>query len=94
MLEASGLGIHFPASGEHRGAVFFSSGKGGFGAARFPDSLSISQTVFSRLQSLKENSFAGLKKLSQFEENAQLQNLLSQFIEYQLERKIKSEKYL
>jgi DNA repair protein RecO len=94
VLEASGLGLHFPPAAAGGDKMFFSPGKGGFSAVRLADALPVSPDCYDMLLYLKKSGFENLKTPQDFGQINELQSLLSLFIEYQLERKIKSEKYL
>ena len=95
MLEASGLALQFPIVTSPSDKIFFNSYKGGFfNEVSVASGLPVSSEAWQLFLKLKDSSFESLKNLEGFGENSELQSLLSQFIEYQLERKIKSEKYL
>jgi DNA repair protein RecO len=94
MLAASGLDVHFPAEIQSGDKIFFSPSKGGFSIERFADALEVSSDCYALFLYLKKSGFENFKTPQGFGQNHELQSLLSLFIEYQLERKIKSEKYL
>ena len=91
VLESSGLGIHQPIQTQPDQNIYFSPGKGGFTAEIQSDALRLKSTTFESFLALKAGSF---EKLNQHLDIQELQNILSQFIEYQLERKVKSEGFL
>lgn len=93
-LSASGLEISSAGGGSKNDKIFFSPGKGGFSGQRFADALEVSARCYDMFLFLKKPGFEALKTVSEPSPIDELQNLLSLFIEYQLERKIKSEKYL
>jgi recombinational DNA repair protein (RecF pathway) len=74
--------------------IFFSTVRGGFSRQASADSLKVSDDVYRLFLELKDFGFGHLQKIQNQTGEKDLQNLLSQFIEYQLERKVKSEKYL
>lgn len=91
ILQASGLDVHYP-SGNHT-QIYFSNYKGGFTLDSAADSRIAKPETYEAFLRLKDIDFGAL--ISQPRPNlGDLQELLSSFIEYQLERKVKSEKYL
>lgn len=91
-LTALGLSLNYPA--RLGPEIFFSSSHGGFTAQKFADASPVSRGVYAEFMRLKNSvwgEFPGDQPASVL---AELQNLLSRFIEYQLERKLNSEKFL
>jgi DNA repair protein RecO (recombination protein O) len=91
VLEASGLGVALDA-GENDIQTYFSAHGGGFtqvagGQAVLPAVVNIFRQL--RLVEFKNLAAAGIPDAGQ----NQLQQLLSEFIEYQLERRLKSETF-
>jgi DNA repair protein RecO len=93
ILKVLGLGVKGSAGGDN-GRIFFSAQTGGFSRAVSADGLKTSPDVFGLFLELQSLGFENLGKARNTSGEKDLQNLLSQFIEYQLERKVKSEKYL
>jgi DNA repair protein RecO (recombination protein O) len=92
-LEALGLGIQkIEALGNQN--LFFSPIRGGFFKDRTADAISVKQSAVELFEQLQENSFDNLSSIKMAEDLSALQELLSNFIGYQLERKLKSETYL
>ncbi len=92
-LEFSGLAIHYPKASPQPIKIYFSNRHGGFFANQiFSDSQPVEKTVFDHFAALKNLSFAQLKGFKG--ETGYLYALLSNFLEYQLEREIKAGKYL
>ncbi len=75
-------------------AVFFSPSMGGFGYHKAQDGIMVSPSIYRDYLSLSSGGFNGLENSNSARNVTELQSLLSMFIEYQLERKVKSEKYL
>jgi DNA repair protein RecO len=94
VLSASGLEISQVAAKSPDDKTFFSPGKGGFSNQRFSDALPVSAGCYADFLFLNQCGFKDLKTVRDYNQINELQSLLSLFIEYQLERKIKSEKYL
>lgn len=94
ILTASGLNISTVAFANGNKTVYFSPSQGGFVYTKPPDAIMVSRKACQDYLNLMTDNFTERKN---FEDNIisnELQSLLSFFIEYQLERKIKSEKYL
>ncbi|MDR3642081.1 MAG: DNA repair protein RecO [Candidatus Doudnabacteria bacterium] len=91
ILRTLGLDISYPA-----GAKFFSNSHGGFVAGQSQDSRPVTLPTLDLFISLKDCRFDYLVSLNFGDQVLleNLQNLLSQFVEYQLERPVKSERYL
>jgi DNA repair protein RecO (recombination protein O) len=92
ILQVLGLGVKSSA-GDNQ-PIFFSASKGGFSRQSSADNLKVPPEVYGLFLELKDLGFTDLDKVKNIGGEKDLQNLLSQFIEYQLERKVKSEKYL
>jgi DNA repair protein RecO len=86
-----GLQIHAPAEVTNTDQLLFSSSQGGFYVGSpSADSRSVSLETWSAFQSLSNNrEFTGLPI-----HTSQLQELVNEFITYQLERELKAEKFL
>ncbi len=92
-LESAGFAVHFLKDPLFDSPLFFSSEAGGFSSQ--PGGTSVTTEIYQLFLAL--NSFrATVVAESKFSPQAldSLQKLLSDFIEYQLERKLKSETYL
>ncbi len=94
ILRALGLGVKGSAGAGEGGRIFFSALRGGFSRRASADALKVSQVVYRLFLELQAVGFENLRKAKNTAGEKDLQNLLSEFIEYQLERKVKSEKYL
>jgi len=94
ILQALGLGVHNEAMAESHQEIFFSPVRGGFNKLASADSLKVSTDVYGLFLELKNAGLNQLQKIQHQAGEKDLQNLLSQFIEYQLERKVRSEKFL
>ncbi len=94
MLEFSGLGIDYFPEIVESDQIYFSNDRGGFSDSNFPGTAPVFKQVFELFLTLIKTSFNNLSSIFETQRIGDLQNLLSQFIEYQLERKIKSEKFL
>ena len=88
------LGLEVKVSAGDNQQIFFSAIRGGFSRTASPDALKVSPAVYRLFLELKDLEFGNLNKVKNIGSEKDLQNLLSQFVEYQLERKVKSEKYL
>ena len=75
---------------------FFSNSLGGFGNQQSADARQVHEPTVTLFTSLKDCRFDYLRNIEVGEDIhlLELQNLLSQFVEYQLERKVLSEGYL
>ena len=89
ILQTLGLDISFV-----QGAKFFSPVHGGFFAEKSADSWPVTLGAFSLFLTLKDCRFDLLPNIENMQNTPELQNLLSRFVEYQLERSVQSEKYL
>ncbi len=76
------------------GGIYFSPDKGGFVSERQSDSVQVDYPVAALFIELQNHSFEKLKELPGSNAIDRLQPLLSQFIEYHLERKLKSESFI
>ena len=95
ILRVLGLGVRDEVKvGDNHQPVFFSTVRGGFSRQASADSLKVSDDAYRLFLELKDFGFGHLQKIQNQTGEKDLQNLLSQFIEYQLERKVKSEKFL
>lgn len=88
VLQAVGLEIAYLPK-----TKFFSPLLGGFTAAKSTDAWPVDSLILELFSSLKAGGFGDLANLDS-PAIGELQNLLSRFIEYQLERSVKSDKYL
>jgi DNA repair protein RecO (recombination protein O) len=93
ILTTAGLSIS-AASYRPAETVYFSPSLGGFFYSKARDSLQVYPKTYQDYLILEKADFAGLKNFENAGNMGQLQSLLSLFIEYQLERKVNSEKYL
>ena len=94
ILEYSGLGVTYPSVASAEQQLFFSPLGGGFAYQNYSGSLPVSRGELDLFLLLKAGRFPFLANSQNFSKINNLQNLLSGFIEHQIERKIKSEKYL
>ena len=93
VLDELGLSIRRPENFTTQ-KLFFSPVRGGFFTDRTGDAVSLSPSVIYLFEFTKQKSFNQLASAGQSEGLNELQELLSNFISYQLERKLKSEVYL
>lgn len=97
-LESLGLSIHYQAADKANLPVFFSNSRGSFLFGQTAqDAMAIGPELFRRFVELGRLSFGEiLNSQKKFDDSSvsQLQQLLANFITYQLEREVKSEKYL
>lgn len=94
ILRALGLGARNSAKAAENHQIFFSAAKGGFSRVLSADSIRVVPVVYALFLELQILDFESLDNAKNIAGEKELQNLLSRFIEYQLERKVKSEKYL
>lgn len=94
VLESVGLGVRMPKIYEPKDKIFFSADRGGFSQTKSGDALPLLGGTYKMFLALKNGAFKNLDSVENAAQNGELQNLLSQFIEYHLERNLKSEKYL
>ncbi len=94
VLAALGLGLHSAGGSSGQTQKFFSAAKGGFSAHKTADAVLVTPAAHSLFLELEQRAFSGLGRLNESYGLGDLQVLLSGFIEYQLERQVKSEKYL
>jgi DNA repair protein RecO len=93
-LEAVGLKIHFGPYLWLKENLVFSNKKGGFTAGRAADGIRVSSGILEAFSAINAATFNDLSALAHLKNLRELQGLLSGFIEYQLEREVKSEKFL
>ena len=94
-LESVGLGIHFDASEKNNPEMAFSNARGGFVfGAEASGQRRVNPLSFQQFLEIKNASFSQLFTQEPMRDIQELQDLLSNFIVYHLERDIKSEKYL
>jgi DNA repair protein RecO (recombination protein O) len=96
-MAATGLAIHDIAKLDRAKTLLFSPSKGGFyydaaGRKGSADATAINAAVWKGFQDLKTAEFNNLPPVASWQN--ELSKLISSFISYQLEREIKSEKYL
>jgi DNA repair protein RecO (recombination protein O) len=97
-LESLGLSIHTPTIPSEE--IYFSNSKGGFVISEEgADHVPVDLVTLEQFEVLKQGNFASLPQLlsNQFftgQSTEELQEVLSGFVRYQLEREIKSERYL
>jgi len=95
MLQVSGFGVHHPKDAEIGAKVYFSPLKGGFTSEKPSGSLPVPEETYKIFTAINRADFSSLAQIPIAENNLNdLQRLLSMLIEYHLERKVKSEKYL
>ncbi len=92
-MELIGLQIHVPSAVDSQASILFSANRGGFYVGQpASDSRPVSPATWQVFNLLRSISFAAIR--NQPTEIEQLHNLVNDFISYQLEREIKSEKFL
>lgn len=92
-MELIGLQIHAPEASMNETGILFSANRGGFYLGRqASDSSAVSQPTWQAFNTLRSISFAAIR--NQLVDTSQLQNLVNDFISYQLEREIKSDRFL
>lgn len=92
-LETVGFAVHFPKEVSLEQQLYFSPASGGFSLTRGGGA--VDEQLFRLFLRLKSSRAVEIAKENfSRQTTARLQILLSEFIEYQLERKLKSEKYL
>lgn len=94
VLKTLGLSVHYQVRAGDDQQIFFSSTKGGFVKEASADSFKVQSPAYGLFLELLAEGFKKLESIRNTRGAKELQNLLSQFIEYQLERKVKSEKFL
>lgn len=90
ILEGSGLAIDFYPELELSSEIYFSPIRGGFTEVNGPSSLLVDKRTFKLFLDVINSS----KSTENLDKLPLLQNILSQFIEYQLERTLKAEKFI
>ena len=93
-LEVLGLGLRFPAKTTDMEIIFFSNLRGGFVTEKSGDTLPLEGRVLEVYFAIKGAEFSELSLPKTAKDTVLLQSLLSGFLEYQLERRLKSEKFL
>ncbi len=96
-LKAVGLGIHNIPRLEPGRQLMFSSSRGGFyyNTGRLDgEGTAVSENLWHDFENLNLSSLDSLKLFKKDVETSKLEKLVSQFVSYQLDREIKSEKYL
>lgn len=93
-MGAAGMAIHDVAAYDQAQTMFFSPSRGGFyyGSAGGADSVPVQEEIWHQFRALQDAGFSSLPETPPGA--AGLSKLVAQFIVYQLEREIKSEKYL
>ncbi len=91
LLNILGYGVHYSEHfiGDIR--LGFSNARGGFGIAQGADFIAIRPETFTQFLALQKSTFSNIP---QFSNIIELQDLLSGFIRYHLERDVKSEGFL
>lgn len=92
-LKAVGHGLFYEPQCQQKTSVGFSFSRGGFYATAGSSFEQVSKETFVQFLALSQANFHKLPELS-LGHLSVLQRLLSRFIEYHLEREIKSERYL
>jgi DNA repair protein RecO (recombination protein O) len=82
------------SSAENNQPIFFSPVRGGFFKISSADALKVAPAVYGLFLELRQLDFENVKNVKNTDDGKSLEGILSQFIEYQLERKVKSEKFL
>lgn len=94
ILAVSGFNLRH-AKNAKQAPVFFSQNRGGFFAEKYPDAVLVHKTAYELFLQISQSDFARLSAIKhQGQRLPEIQDLLSKFIEFQLERQVKSEKYL
>lgn len=92
-MELIGLQIHAPQADSDQVGILFSATKGGFYTGQqSSDARSVSAATWQTFLDLQTKNFSELHTLSA--DPTQLQDLVNQFISWQLERDIKADKFL
>jgi DNA repair protein RecO len=91
LLESSGFRIKSDINQNQK--VYFSNSVGGFTNKFSNKTIPVSLRVFESFLALQKGDFEGLDQTLEPKYLKELQSLLSDFIEYQLEREIRSERY-
>lgn len=91
-LNSLGFNIHYPK--ESSAQFYFSPSRGGFFGQKTGDSIAARKPVYDLFLALKAGGWTTIAAMKPSSATQELQDLLSLFIEYQLERKLKSEKFL
>jgi DNA repair protein RecO len=92
VLNALGLGIQYPQAGV-TDQIFFANTLGGFSSGEKPlGGLVITPAVYDLFVRLSKSYYSELKSINADAE--QLNTLVSQYINYQLEREIRAEKFI
>jgi DNA repair protein RecO len=98
LLELLGYGVHFSEDFLADPHVGFSNVRGGFGVTQGADFIALNSHVVKQFVFLREHTFTSILEGSEGEGQdegiSQLQDLLSGFIRYHLERDVKSEEFL
>jgi DNA repair protein RecO (recombination protein O) len=92
VLKALGLDIRYPKSSVSQPAMFFGAALGGFSEQKTADAMQVSAQAYQAFVRLNNAGFETPGSVNV--DITELQNILSQFIEYQLERKVNSEIFL
>ncbi len=94
ILQVSGFGVDYFSELILADKIYFTPARGGFSEVSSVDSYLVSVQTYQLFLNIIKAEFSTVSAISTQSKLSELQNLLSQFIEYQLERTLKSEKYL
>lgn len=94
ILSALGFGIETNLPKNPQGQIFFVPGAGGFSQSASSAAIPVSDQAYGSFLNLKKTGFENIGLEQDETAVRDLNRLLSGFVEYQLERKMKSEKYL
>lgn len=89
-MASLGLGIKLPTE---PGTVLFSQDQGGFVITNATDGLPVSKEVFDSFLQLSKENFTASLSIPE-EQSAAIEKLVNRFVSYQLEREIKSQRYM
>ena len=93
-LEAVGFKIHFNQDHGKALRLSFSNNKGGFTTMKTSDAVPVLPETFLTFFTNNKASFEELGQLQKLKNLPELQKLLSGFLEFHLEREIKSQRFL
>ncbi len=94
IMEVSGLGIRLPQNISSNQGLFLSPSTGSFLAQSQGDALGFNKTSIEVFIKIKQSTFKDLTGLGKYTDIQEMQDALSKFVVYQLERRVKSEGYL
>lgn len=94
ILELSGMAIDFFPELEFSDRIFFSPPQGGFSESQNHNSLLVSKGIFKLFLSLHNMDYQDLNQIKESDSLTELERLTVEFVEYHLERQLKSIKFL